>query len=516
MKRKTITFCMVLAILLNLLPSATATEIGATSITDKRGTVYTLSKAVLDSTTITFHDDLEADAISTVTVYLVPMDTVVTLPSTGSCLARWYAPDEAARGGWSCFVESGLIPAGEKLPFDVETVRPDGTIEMTSNREDAVLRLYSAYNMSSIYIRGVDTPIENPPHTTAGMDNFQKTGTYSGFSDVPSDAWYINDVTQVCELGLMNGKSADKFDPNGTLTLAEAVTVAARINSIYHGSDFVSGGNPWYSNAVTYAIDHGIVSKGQFLDFTKLATRTDFANILYKSIPSDEFTQINQVDQIPDVTPGSANAEIIYSLYQAGVLTGGSDGSFKPNDSITRSEVAAIINRVVLPENRIKRMNVADTSSKIISNANEAVVFVVPSGSDWEVKKDKVNEKNGTSEFYYQSKDGRAVIRTFVIPKSSAPNASVSTVATTFKDDCVKQGSVIGENGIYDATVGGFSGLEFEYSTVNSKGITWTGKFGFFEYSERIYGVQRETSERCKEKEINELLEIYDSITVVG
>ena len=41
-------------------------------------------------------------------------------------------------------------------------------------------------------------------------------------------------------------------------------------------------------------------------------------------------------------------------LYNAGVVLGDADGNFNPSSDVKRSEVAAIINRVALPESRVK------------------------------------------------------------------------------------------------------------------------------------------------------------------
>ena len=50
---------------------------------------------------------------------------------------------------------------------------------------------------------------------------------------------------------------------------------------------------------------------------------------------------------IPDVKTGAACAAEIYDFYRAGILTGSDvKGTFRPSDSIKRSEVAAILIRM--------------------------------------------------------------------------------------------------------------------------------------------------------------------------
>ncbi len=58
---------------------------------------------------------------------------------------------------------------------------------------------------------------------------------YKGFSDVSKNAWYYENVKLCYETGLLNGEDASRFDPNGTVTLAEAETVVARFHQILNG-----------------------------------------------------------------------------------------------------------------------------------------------------------------------------------------------------------------------------------------------------------------------------------------
>ncbi len=85
----------------------------------------------------------------------------------------------------------------------------------------------------------------------------------TGYADVDANADYAEAVAWCREKGLMKGVSADRFDPNGTLTRAMVVTVLYRAE----GEPAVTGApaftdteaNTWYSNAVVWAADRGIV-----------------------------------------------------------------------------------------------------------------------------------------------------------------------------------------------------------------------------------------------------------------
>ena len=191
-----------------------------------------------------------------------------------------------------------------------------------------------------------------------GLNNFEKTLEYKNgfFADVSSTQWYYDNVSSVYEYGLMDGKGNGKFDPVGKISIAETITVAARISSIYNYRDgFYTDPNEdieiWYEPYTVYAKDAGIITS-DYPNYNAPATRAEFAKILAASIDPVDLEEINVVDDgaIPDVAMSSDYAEAVYLLYRAGILTGSDElGSFKPASTITRAEAAAIITRIVDP-----------------------------------------------------------------------------------------------------------------------------------------------------------------------
>lgn len=189
----------------------------------------------------------------------------------------------------------------------------------------------------------------------AGMDNFRKAGTYSGqFADVPDSHWGLSAVKTCYEYGLMKGASDTAFLPGGTLTRAEAVVMASRLHQIYHtGQSTLTNGDPWYQPYVDYAAENGILAAGAFSDYTAPATRAEMARILYYALPEGELEPIKTVQFVSGVAQDAPYAQEIYTLYQAGVLTGSDQyGAFQPDDPITRVEAAAILARMALPQER--------------------------------------------------------------------------------------------------------------------------------------------------------------------
>ena len=187
---------------------------------------------------------------------------------------------------------------------------------------------------------------------------FAKTNTYTEgqFTDVPAAEWYAKEVASTYELGLMNGIGGGLFDPEGNVTVAEAVTMASRASSIFAGETIPSADGEWYQMYVNYALSKGFVKDGQFDNFDRPAKRYEVASLFENAMPEGYFASKNAVDKIPDVSASKEYYNDLLSLYKAGVVMGSdSYGNFKPLDNITRAEAAAIINRVALPENRLSK-----------------------------------------------------------------------------------------------------------------------------------------------------------------
>lgn len=84
---------------------------------------------------------------------------------------------------------------------------------------------------------------------TSANAAFTKTNTYQNgtFSDVPANEWYSSEVGGAYELGLMNGVGGGLFSPDGSFTVAEAITLASRARAVYNGETIEQSGEPWYA-----------------------------------------------------------------------------------------------------------------------------------------------------------------------------------------------------------------------------------------------------------------------------
>ena len=115
------------------------------------------------------------------------------------------------------------------------------------------------------------------------------SASYFPFTDIPKGSWQYEPVKRAYELGLMNGVSRTKFDPNKQLTRAEAAMILYNLKSSgesyvrYSFKDVKNGA--WYADAVEWMYRNGItsgVTKDRF-GVHEYITRQDLVTMIYRT-----------------------------------------------------------------------------------------------------------------------------------------------------------------------------------------------------------------------------------------
>lgn len=191
---------------------------------------------------------------------------------------------------------------------------------------------------------------------------FSASTDYYGFLDADESAWYGSQqqgvIKSVVQLGIMNGYTDGTFHPIGNITLSEAIKMAAVVHATCNNQTIsfsASDGGKWHDAYLNYCVKNRIVSSDEYSSLDAYATRAQIAHIFAKA--TSDFAVVNDIDYdyISDVSERSEYADEILALYRAGILTGDErTRAFRPSDTITRAEAAAIISRVALPTTRIK------------------------------------------------------------------------------------------------------------------------------------------------------------------
>ncbi|MBR6720409.1 MAG: S-layer homology domain-containing protein [Clostridia bacterium] len=190
------------------------------------------------------------------------------------------------------------------------------------------------------------------------VEKAQPAAPQKVFADVAETSWYKDIVYKVCGAGLMKGTGDTTFNPEGYMTVAEAITMACRIHNQAKGgadSDFVPTGDMWYTVYVNYAVANGIIKESDFADYNRYVTRAEMAYIFYHSVTPDKLSAMNSWS-IPDVSATGKYGAEIYALYNAGILAGNdAEGTFRPESNIIRAEAATILARLAGLVDRVKK-----------------------------------------------------------------------------------------------------------------------------------------------------------------
>ena len=210
------------------------------------------------------------------------------------------------------------------------------------------------------------------------------------FTDVSASAWYYNDVKGAYETGLINGMTATTFEPESNMTYAQAVKLAACMHQKYTAGTVTlsNGSNDWWDSYVYYAKAFTIISKDY--DWNNNATRAGFAEIFSNALPVETLSEKNSVadNAIPDVSISHPQAAAIYRLYRAGVLTGMDEkGTFLPDSNIKRSEISAILTRMMNKDSR------KDIKLEVVIPTQYIIGFNSNGGSSVDAQKVNENEK---------------------------------------------------------------------------------------------------------------------------
>lgn len=175
------------------------------------------------------------------------------------------------------------------------------------------------------------------------------------FTDVVAGTWYYGAAAYAYNNGLFAGMTPTTFAPNATMTRAMLVSVLWRLASEpapKAPNTFVDvPDGAWYTDAVTWAAENGVVSGigGSRFDPSGFVTREQTAEILYNYAHSKGYDVSARADltAFPDAGSVSGWAEKALSWANAAGLINGTvrDGQtiLDPQGSASRAQVAMIL-----------------------------------------------------------------------------------------------------------------------------------------------------------------------------
>ena len=174
-------------------------------------------------------------------------------------------------------------------------------------------------------------------------------GGVSGFGDVPQTSWFADAVRYVTGKSLMNGTSTTAFSPNENMSRAMLATVLYRMSGETAEAGSSCGdvsSSAYYAAAVNWASSKGIVNGTGTDAFSPNAsiTREQLAAMLYRyagepSVSADLSAYTDAVS----ISPYAEKA--VEWCVAKGILSGKSATRLAPQDTATRAECAAMLQR---------------------------------------------------------------------------------------------------------------------------------------------------------------------------
>ena len=175
-------------------------------------------------------------------------------------------------------------------------------------------------------------PAVNPFNENAGKNSVK-------FSDVADNAWYTSAVNYAVDKGLMNGTGEGKFSPEADTTRGMIVTILARLD----GKN--TSGSPWYQAGQRWAMEYEI-SDGT--NMTGAITREQLVTMLFRYAVKNGLEAVTLSENLTQFTDASdISAWAVYAMQWAvgqGLIQG-SNGQLRPQANASRAEVATILMR---------------------------------------------------------------------------------------------------------------------------------------------------------------------------
>ena len=171
------------------------------------------------------------------------------------------------------------------------------------------------------------------------------------FADVPNDSYYEDAVIWAVDKGITMGVSANRFDPDGICTRAQAVTFLWRAagspapkSSAMPFIDVPAGS--YYYNAVLWAVENGITKGTSDAAFSpdKTCTRAQIVTFLWRSQNAPAAGSNNP---FTDVAADDYYADAVLWAVKENVTKGTGSTTFSPDDNCTRAQIVTFLWRTM-------------------------------------------------------------------------------------------------------------------------------------------------------------------------
>ncbi len=209
---------------------------------------------------------------------------------------------------------------------DTVPTAPQSTSRNNGGGYSPLLQIFSA---------SIDTVATTPLHKSAE----EKPTPCNTFTDT-SNHWSKDYINTLSCLKVIDGKTAEKYAPDEKITRNEATKIAVLISGIpleNEKSSFADDNTPWASQYIATAQKNGIITgygDGLFRgerNITRAEAIAILIRMLQEKMPEYQNT-------FSDVSNDNWYANYVAFAKLTGLATGFEEGTFRPNQMITRAE----------------------------------------------------------------------------------------------------------------------------------------------------------------------------------
>lgn len=165
-----------------------------------------------------------------------------------------------------------------------------------------------------------------------------------GNNFILKDGLYVN--KDILEQGFISGYTNGTFGPLNKITREEFGVILSRImttNKSVSTSDYFSDVYAiWSKDEIAKLVTMGIVVKGNLYRPSEYITRYEVAEMLYNIVDLSNYSTSCPLSDVDSSVLGKKIAK----CYNAGVITGYSNGTFGGNNTITRAEAVVMVDRL--------------------------------------------------------------------------------------------------------------------------------------------------------------------------
>ncbi|MBM7572912.1 S-layer homology domain-containing protein [Aquibacillus albus] len=216
------------------------------------------------------------------------------------------------------------------------------------------------------------------------------------FSDVSNDYWAKTEINYLEEQGIINGYPDGTFKPNQAVTRYQAAAMLKKVLdlSLVEGTPVqfndIATDSPRYKLAATM-YEAGLIrgSNGNFRPNESL-TRAQMATVLTRAF---DFNR-NEDFYFTDIQPDYWNYTEIAALADSGITGGKGDGTFAPSEPTSRAQFSVFLYRAMDGERQGLELLASDVHFEVDLNKNEYDF----DGKEYTVKNNALYVREGDEE----------------------------------------------------------------------------------------------------------------------